>query len=82
MNTRLIMPPLLAALLLCAGCSNLPGRPTPTSIPIDPDNVIDFDFSTTRTAPAATAPKRKVARRSRLAIPSISPSPTTRRFTK
>ena len=43
MNTRGIAPPFLAALLLCAGCSNLPGRPAPTSIPIDPDNVTDFD---------------------------------------
>jgi cytochrome c oxidase cbb3-type subunit III len=30
------------ALFLCAGCSDLPGRPAPNSIPIDPDNVTDF----------------------------------------
>jgi mono/diheme cytochrome c family protein len=31
-----------AAVFLCAGCSDLPGRPAPNSIPIDPDNVSDF----------------------------------------
>jgi cytochrome c oxidase cbb3-type subunit 3 len=29
-------------LFSCAGCSNLPGRPSESSIPIDPDNVTDF----------------------------------------
>ena len=33
-----------AAIFSCAGCSNLPGRPTPDSIPIDPDNVTDFNL--------------------------------------
>jgi len=33
---------LAAALLLCAGCSDAPGRPAPNSIPVDPDNVTDF----------------------------------------
>lgn len=28
--------------LLCAGCSNSPGRPAADSIPIDPDNITDF----------------------------------------
>jgi len=31
-------------LFSCAGCSNLPGRPTPDSIPIDPDNLADFNL--------------------------------------
>jgi cytochrome c oxidase cbb3-type subunit 3 len=31
-----------AAIFCCVGCSNLPGRPTADSIPIDPDNVTDF----------------------------------------
>jgi mono/diheme cytochrome c family protein len=35
-------PILAAALVLCAGCSNLPGRPASDSIPIDPDNLADF----------------------------------------
>jgi cytochrome c oxidase cbb3-type subunit 3 len=35
---------LAAALFVCAGCSNLPGRPTPESIPIDPDQVADFNL--------------------------------------
>lgn len=34
----------LAAVFLCAGCGNLPGRPAPSSIPIDPDNVTDFSL--------------------------------------
>jgi cytochrome c oxidase cbb3-type subunit 3 len=39
------MPSLLAAaFLICAGCSDLPGRPAPESIPIDPDNVTDFNL--------------------------------------
>jgi len=29
--------------LLCAGCGDLPGRPALDSIPIDPDNVTDFN---------------------------------------
>jgi cytochrome c oxidase cbb3-type subunit 3 len=33
---------LAAALFLCAGCSNAPGRPAPNAIPVDPDNVSDF----------------------------------------
>jgi cytochrome c oxidase cbb3-type subunit III len=39
-NRRL--PFLATAFLLCAGCNNLPGRPTQDSIPIDPDKVADF----------------------------------------
>jgi cytochrome c oxidase cbb3-type subunit 3 len=35
---------LAAALVLCAGCSNLPGRPASDSIPIDPDNLADFNL--------------------------------------
>jgi cytochrome c oxidase cbb3-type subunit III len=31
-----------AAILFCAGCGDLPGKPAPESIPIDPDNVTDF----------------------------------------
>jgi cytochrome c oxidase cbb3-type subunit III len=34
--------PCAFALFLCAGCSNLPGRPAPDSIPVDPDNILDF----------------------------------------
>ena len=34
---------LAAILLFCAGCSNLPGRPALDSIPVDPDNVTDFN---------------------------------------
>jgi len=33
---------LLAAAVLSAGCSDSTGRPAPSSIPIDPDNVTDF----------------------------------------
>jgi cytochrome c oxidase cbb3-type subunit III len=36
------IPFLAAAFFVCAGCSNLPGRPTIESIPIDPDKVSDF----------------------------------------
>jgi cytochrome c oxidase cbb3-type subunit III len=39
---RLLLFSLASALFACAGCSSLPGRPTPESIPIDPDNVTDF----------------------------------------
>jgi len=41
---RTTMPILAAAVFLCAGCSNLPGRPAPDSIPIDPDNITDFNL--------------------------------------
>jgi hypothetical protein len=43
-NRRNQFPCLAAAFLFCAGCGNLPGRPTQESIPIDPDNVTDFNF--------------------------------------
>jgi len=33
---------LAGALISCAGCASLPGRPTAASIPADPDNVKDF----------------------------------------
>jgi cytochrome c oxidase cbb3-type subunit III len=32
------------AAFLCTSCGNLPGRPDANSIPIDPDNVADFDL--------------------------------------
>src|SRR6516162_10259266 len=38
----LLLAVLVAALFACAGCSNLPGRPSESSVPIDPDNVTDF----------------------------------------
>ena len=38
------MPFLAAAVFVCVGCSNLPGRPTADSIPIDPDNITDFNL--------------------------------------
>src|SRR6516225_1593553 len=45
MSLRLLLLALLAAALFtCAGCSNLPGRPSESSIPIDPDNVTDFSL--------------------------------------
>ncbi len=45
MNHRWNLLPLLAAALVCcAACGNLPGRPAPDSIPIDPDNVTDFNL--------------------------------------
>jgi cytochrome c oxidase cbb3-type subunit III len=34
---------LAMVVLLCAGCGDLPGRPALDSIPIDPDNVTDFN---------------------------------------
>jgi cytochrome c oxidase cbb3-type subunit III len=37
-------PFLAAAFFICAGCGNLPGRPAMESIPIDPDNVTDFNL--------------------------------------
>jgi len=43
MNSRRIMPVFLAAIsFACAACADAPGRPAPTSIPVDPDNVSDF----------------------------------------
>lgn len=39
-NTVLL---LATCILFCAACSNLPGRPAPDSIPVDPDNVTDFN---------------------------------------
>jgi cytochrome c oxidase cbb3-type subunit III len=35
---------LAVAVLVSAGCSNLPGRPTMESIPVDPDKVTDFNL--------------------------------------
>jgi cytochrome c oxidase cbb3-type subunit 3 len=35
---------LMVAASLCLGCGNLPGRPAANSIPIDPDNVTDFNL--------------------------------------
>jgi cytochrome c oxidase cbb3-type subunit III len=43
-NRRQLFSLLAAAFLFCAGCSNLPGRPAPNSIPIDPDNITDFNI--------------------------------------
>jgi cytochrome c oxidase cbb3-type subunit III len=44
MKPRLELLPLAAAVFLfCAGCGNLPGRPTAADIPIDPDNISDFN---------------------------------------
>jgi cytochrome c oxidase cbb3-type subunit 3 len=41
-NNAILFSLLVAALLSCAACSDLPGHPTPASIPIDPDNITDF----------------------------------------
>src|SRR4029450_4599777 len=30
--------------LVCVGCGNLPGRPAADSVPIDPDDISDFNF--------------------------------------
>jgi cytochrome c oxidase cbb3-type subunit III len=35
---------IVAACLCCAGCSNLPGKPTASSVIIDPDKVADFAY--------------------------------------
>lgn len=44
MNDRLrLRISLAAAIVACAGCGNLPGHPTASSIPIDPDNISDFN---------------------------------------
>ena len=39
---RQLLAVFAAALFACAGCSNLPGRPSESSIPVDPDDVTDF----------------------------------------
>ncbi len=39
---RQLLAVCVAALFVCAGCSNLPGRPSESSIPVDPDDVTDF----------------------------------------
>src|SRR4029077_8377840 len=39
---RQLLTVFAAALFACAGCSNLPGRPSESSIPVDPDDVTDF----------------------------------------
>jgi mono/diheme cytochrome c family protein len=41
---RTLLALLGATLFSCAACSNIPGRPSESSIPIDPDNVTDFSF--------------------------------------
>ena len=42
-DRRKIHALLAATLVLCAGCGGLPGHPALGSIPIDPDNVADFE---------------------------------------
>ena len=42
MSSRAFNMLAVMAVLWCAGCGNLPGRPMPSDIPIDPDNVSDF----------------------------------------
>jgi cytochrome c oxidase cbb3-type subunit III len=42
-DSRQLCVLIAAALLSCAGCSNLPGRPAPGSIPVDPENLTDFN---------------------------------------
>jgi cytochrome c oxidase cbb3-type subunit III len=41
---RPLLAVLGATLFSCVACSNIPGRPSESSIPIDPDNVTDFSF--------------------------------------
>jgi len=41
-HCRQLLAVFAAAVFACAGCSNLPGRPSENSIPIDPDDVSDF----------------------------------------
>jgi len=42
MRSRALSTLALTVAVWCAGCGNLPGRPTPSDIPIDPANVSDF----------------------------------------
>jgi len=41
-HRRQLLAVFAAALFACAGCSNLPGRPSESSVPINPDDVTDF----------------------------------------
>ena len=41
-HCRQLLAVFAAALFACAGCSNLPGRPSENSIPVDPDDITDF----------------------------------------
>jgi mono/diheme cytochrome c family protein len=41
-HCRQLLAVFAAALFTSAGCSNLPGRPSENSIPVDPDDVTDF----------------------------------------
>ena len=43
MSRRTTLGFLFGAMLLCSGCSDLPGRPAPNSIPTDPDSITDFN---------------------------------------
>jgi cytochrome c oxidase cbb3-type subunit III len=56
---RLKAAPLACALFLCVGCSNLPGRPTPEGIPIDPDKVTDFSLLYGRNCSGCHGPEAK-----------------------
>lgn len=45
MKNREQLRVLLAVVFLCcAGCGNLPGRPTASEIPVDPDDISDFNL--------------------------------------
>ena len=45
MNHRSIALAFLSAtLFVCDACGDLPGRPAPNSIPVDPDNITDFSL--------------------------------------
>lgn len=41
-SRRYNLSTLAATLFLCVGCSNAPGRPAPSAIPVDPDDLSDF----------------------------------------
>jgi len=60
---------LAATLFACAACTNLPGRPAPNSIPIDPDNITDFSFLYTDNCSGCHGPSGKGGAALRLADP-------------
>jgi mono/diheme cytochrome c family protein len=39
---RQLLAVFVVVIFACGGCSNLPGRPSESSIPVDPDDVTDF----------------------------------------
>jgi cytochrome c oxidase cbb3-type subunit 3 len=85
MNLRLRPSRALALLaLVCSGCASSPGRPAADAIPIDPDDISNFEVLYTHNCAGCHGPDGKGGASIALANPlylAISDDPTMRRVT-